>query len=288
LGIKEYLQHLRLGFNIILLPIFLWGFYLSGGPITWRFWLGLFVFHILFYGGSVAFNSFYDNDDGPIGGLWRPPKPTYGLFVFAMAIQLAGLLLIALINWWIVLVAGFMGVLSTAYSHPAIRLKRWPWASVLAVSFGQGIGGAAAGWLCGQGDPTTLLALRPWLGFLVATLVTTGYYPLTQIYQREEDRQRGDITFAVRYGERSFLFAVVCLVGAAFLGTGLLWATLGPWQALPLGVGLLGMTALVYRWWRRYDDRQIRYNFLQVHRLGYLLAGGFVAYIGWQLMQTFV
>jgi 4-hydroxybenzoate polyprenyltransferase len=283
LGIRSYLQHLRLGFNVILVPIFLWGFYLSGGQITWRFWLGLFVFHILFYGGSVAFNSFYDFDEGPIGGLWAPPKPTYGLLVFALAIQAAGVLLVVWINWWMLAVVAFMGVLSTAYSHPAVRLKRWPWASILAVSFGQGFGGAAAGWFCGQSDPATLLALRPWLGFLVATLVTTGYYPLTQIYQREEDRRRGDNTFAVRYGERSFFFAILCLVAAAFLGTWLLWTTVGLWAALVLGVGLLGMAALIYRWWRRYDDGAIRYNFVQVHRLGYVLAGGFVAYIVWQL-----
>lgn len=284
MGVRSYLQHLRLGFNVILVPIFLWGFYLSEGPITWRFWLGLFVFHILFYGGSVAFNSFYDFDEGPIGGLWKPPKPTYGLLVFALAIQFIGVLLIVWINWWLLAVAAFMGILSTAYSHPAVRLKKWPWASILAVSFGQGLGGAAAGWLCGQSDPTTLLALRPWLGFLVATLVTTGYYPLTQIYQREEDRRRGDITFAVRYGERSFLFTIVCLAAAAILGTWLLWTTAGPWQALPLGVGLLGMTVLIYFWWRRYDDGAIRHNFLLVHRLGYLLAGGFVGYIVWQLL----
>ena len=35
---------------------------------------------------------------------------------------------------------------------------------------------------------------------LISASVIVGLYPLTQVYQQDEDRARGDITFAVRVG----------------------------------------------------------------------------------------
>ena len=38
------------------------------------------------------------------------------------------------------------------------------------------------------------------LGMLIASLLIGGYYPLTQIYQHEEDKSRGDITISYMLG----------------------------------------------------------------------------------------
>ncbi len=117
------------------------GIFLSGGPIGYQFWLGLFVFHVLFYGGSTSFNSYYDQDEGPIGGLWNPPRPTRTLLYFSLAIQAIGMILVAwFINVPLLIVALVMFALSTAYSHPAVSLKAHPLASLLTVSVGQGAG----------------------------------------------------------------------------------------------------------------------------------------------------
>lgn len=284
--LKSWLLHLRLNWQVLLLPIFLWGFSISGGPLGREFWLGLFVFHVLFYGGSVAFNSYYDQDQGPIGGLWDPPRPTRGLLIFSLAIQALGMLLVL---WWINLplfiLSLVMWALSTAYSHPSTRLKARPWASLLTVSLGQGVGGSAAGWLCGQGDWTSLLSAKAALGILTASLITTGFYPLTQIYQREEDRQRGDITFAVRWGKQSFIFSAACLLAAALSGSTFLWHYVGRWDALVLGGGLLGLTLLVLHWRRHFQEAQVRENYQRMMRLGYLMAGGFTSYIVWRLLH---
>ena len=74
------------------MPLFLWGFVLAGGEeavhlMDARFWLVFFVVHILFYGGSTALNSYYDRDEGPVGGLWNPPKVTRQLWTFAVGVQ---------------------------------------------------------------------------------------------------------------------------------------------------------------------------------------------------------
>ncbi len=285
MGVKELLLHLRLNWQLILMPIFLWGFLLSGGAVGPRFWLGLFIFHVLFYGGSVAFNSYYDQDEGPIGGLWSPPRPTRALLLFSLAIQLVGMGLVAWrIGWPLLLVSLAMWALSTAYSHPAIRLKSRPWAGLLTVSVGQGLGGAMAGWLCGQADWTTLLSARAALGFLVSVLITTGFYPLTQIYQRAEDSERGDITFAVRWGDRCFPFAMACFVAAAVVAAPLIGRFYGLREGALVCGALLVLAGLVYEWWRGFDDSQVRRNYARLMRLGYVMGFGFIAYVGWHLV----
>ncbi len=286
MSLKALLLHLRLNWNLILLPIFLWGFVQSEGAIGAEFWWGLGIFHLLFYGGSVAFNAYYDRDEGPIGGLWNPPRPTRSLLVFSLLLQGVGMVLVAVFtNPPLLVLSLVMWGLSTAYSHPAVRLKARPWASLLTVSLGQGIGGTLAGWLCGRGEWAGLFSGRALWAALVASLVTTGFYPLTQVYQREEDRRRGDITFAVRWGERTFPFAIGCLVAAAVAGGVLLWRTAGRLDAVLLAGGLLGLAGLIAYWWRTFDETAVRQNYTWMMRLGYLMAAGFSAYLGWRILQ---
>jgi 4-hydroxybenzoate polyprenyltransferase len=285
MGLKDLFLHLRLHWQVLLAPLFLWGFLLSEGEIGPRFWVVFFIFHVLFYGGATALNSYYDQDEGPIGGLWNPPKVTCDLFLFSVAVQVIGLVLIFFISRPLFGLSLVMGVVGNAYSHPAIRLKARPWTSLLAVSIFQGMGGTAAGWLCGQEDWTTLLSLKAMLAMLSASLVLTGFYPLTQIYQREQDQRQGDITFAVRWGERCFLLAIACMTSAAMLMGATIWQTFGPWEALTMAGGLIGLAGLIYLWWQRFDDSQVWENYVRMMRLGYMMTGGFLGFIGWLLVQ---
>ncbi len=281
----DMILHLRLHWQVLLSPLFLWGFLLSGGEPNARLWAVLLIFHVLFYGGATALNSYYDQDEGPIGGLWNPPPVTRDLLVFSATVQVVGLMLILFISRPLFVLSLVMGVVGNAYSYPAIRLKSHPWSSLLAVSIFQGMGGTAAGWLCGQADWTTLFSAKAVLGMLAASLVITAYYPLTQIYQREEDRRRGDITFAVRWGERCFPLAIMCLLLAAVLMGVLIWRDFGPWHVLGVTGGLLGLAGLVYFWWRRFDDSRIRENYVRMMQMGYIMAVGFLGFIGFQLVR---
>jgi 4-hydroxybenzoate polyprenyltransferase len=72
---------------------------------------------------------------------------------------------------------------------------------------------------------------------LVSTLFLCGSYPLTQIYQHEEDSQRGDTTLSLLLGVRgTFVFAAASLgLGAALL----LGLYLESGQLLNVGIFLL-------------------------------------------------
>jgi 1,4-dihydroxy-2-naphthoate octaprenyltransferase len=147
------------------------------------------------------------------------------------------------------------------------------------------MGGTAAGWLCGQEDWTTLFSVEAGLGMLAAALVITGFYPLTQLYQREDDRRRGDITFAVRWGERCFPVAIGCMALAGLLMGSLIGRRFGPWEGLVVIGGFGGLAALITWWWRHFDESQVRKNYVQMMRVGYLMTGGFLGFIGCQLIR---
>jgi 1,4-dihydroxy-2-naphthoate octaprenyltransferase len=288
--VRDLLAHLRLHWQIMLMPLFLWGFLMSAGPaaaglITPLFWLVLFIVHVMFYGGSTALNSYYDRDEGPVGGLWHPPPVTRDLLYFAAGLQILGLVLLFFISIPMWVLAMVMGAVSTAYSHPAVRLKARPWASLLAVSIFQGMGGAAAGWLFAQEDWRTLFTLRAALVLLTAALTITGFYPLTQLYQREQDRKAGVISFAVYWGAKVFPLTIACFLAAAALMGVLVWQTFGLLAAVLSSGGLVLLAVLVAVWWRRYDDTRVRENYVWMTRLGFLMTAGFLGFIVWQLIR---
>src|SRR5947209_19106818 len=118
--------HLRLHFQLLLAPVFLWGWLLAGGGLSQSVVLGFIAFHFFLYSGATAFNSYYDRDIGPVGGLERPPPVLPALLPVALLMQAIGWLLAAFVNLPFWLAYGAFVGLSTAYSHPRIRLKARP------------------------------------------------------------------------------------------------------------------------------------------------------------------
>src|SRR5207302_11499171 len=108
--------------------------------------------HLFLYTGITAFNSYYDRDERPIGGLEHPPPVRDSLLFLALALKAIGFL----IALWIG--AAFAGnyaicvVLSFLYSHPTTRWKANPWLSAAVVCLGQGGLGFLAGWAAATGD----------------------------------------------------------------------------------------------------------------------------------------
>src|ERR1700704_2365050 len=125
--------HLRLHFQLLLAPVFLWGWLLAGGGLSRSVVLGFMAFHFFLYSGATAFNSYYDRDVGPVGGLEHPPGVTPALLPFSLAVQAGGWLLAAFVNWTFWLAYTAFVALSLAYSHPRIRWKAHTLTSLLVV-----------------------------------------------------------------------------------------------------------------------------------------------------------
>ena len=282
---RSLLIHLRLPFQLLLAPIFLWGLLLADGRLATGTLLGFVVFHLFLYGGTTAFNSYYDRDEGPVGGLEHPPPVVPALLPFALGIKLVGWLLAALVNWtffWIY--AGFL-LLSFAYSHPRVRLKARPLPSLLTVAIGQGVLAFLGAWAAARGEIASAWSWPGVLGALAATLLILGFYPLTQLYQIEEDRARGDRTAAVVWGpRRCFAFVLLCqsVGGAALLAA--LFQRYGPADALLAGLLLGAQLLAIARWAARFDVRDVFGNYRWVMRLNRLTAAGLSLYLGYRLL----
>jgi len=217
---KKALPLLRIPFSIYLMPVFWFGLSALRGPVGAGRAVGVFlVLHLLAYPASNGYNSYYDRDEGSIGGLKAPPKVSEELirlvWLFDALAVLGGLLLAPLFG---ALVAVYL-LVSKAYSYEGIRLKKYPFLSTFVVVVFQGaftflmtqVGVGAA--------PTAIQEPTNLLLALVSTLFLCGSYPLTQVYQHQEDRQRGDQTLSLWLGLRgTFVFAGAgLLLGAAVL-----------------------------------------------------------------------
>ncbi len=216
---RDTFLHMRLPFSFFLLPIFVFG--VSQSPVVdWFNTTIIFiVLHLFIYPGSNLYNSYMDNDKGSIGALKNPPPATRKLYLASIYFDSIGLLLCLLINWQMFLFMLVYIAVSKAYSWHAIRLKKY----------------AITGWLAVilfQGGYTFLLVNMAaenvfnllWFSdknlecMLLASLLIGGFYPLSQIYQHEEDSERGDYTISYKLGIMgTFAFSAILFLIACML-----------------------------------------------------------------------
>jgi 4-hydroxybenzoate polyprenyltransferase len=216
---------LRLPFSLFLMPVFWFGLSALREPFGWGRAAAVFaILHLLVYPASNGYNSYYDKDEGSIGGLEAPPAVTPELLHLVWLFETIALLAALLLGWPFAAMVVVYILVSRAYSYEGIRLKKYPLLSTAVVVVFQGaftflmaqVGvGASPAQLC---EPTNLLLA------LVSTLFLCGSYPLTQIYQHQEDARRGDRTLSLRLGIRgTFVFAAGGLLAGAALMAATYW-----------------------------------------------------------------
>ena len=275
--------HLRLHYQLVFLsPLFAWGFALGGGALSARAAWGFLAFHVFLYGGITAYNSYYDRDEGPVGGLRRPPPVTEPLLGFSVGVQLIGLAICVMAagRWSLYAVVMLRPSRTHTRSFAGARplCRSWSWAWGKARSASGRAGSARRATRC----PAELLLGM--LGMAAAVLLTTGFYPLSQLYQIDEDRQRGDFTFAVTYGPRaSFRFSLLCLISGGIC-IGLVVLERFGWRdaALALCAQLL-LWWVVLRWHRQFRGEVIA-NFVTLHRLQFAVSAGTLGYVSLRLL----
>jgi 4-hydroxybenzoate polyprenyltransferase len=285
-SLRDLLVHLRLHFQLLLAPIFLWGFLLARGQPGPRAALAFVVFHLFLYGGATAYNSAYDRDEGPVGGLEHPPPVSAWLLPFSIALLLAGWLLSAAVSWALFAVYGAILAFALAYSYPRVRWKASPGASLATIFLGQGVLGFLGGWVTATGELRSALGADGALGALAASLVVTGFYPLTQLFQIEEDRARGDRTLAVAWGPA----ACFRLSQAAFILGGLAVLAIvlpryGLGDAILSGLFFVFVVVAVEARRRKFDPTAVIANYRYVMRLNAVAALGLAGYAAWHLLS---
>ncbi len=211
---------MRIPFSVFLMPIF-W-YTLAFQQQALPLFPTLFIFiilHLLVYPASNGYNSYFDKDTGSIGGLKTPPPVNPALWILVISFDIAAVVAGCMINWYFGLMIFMYLMVSKAYSYDKIRLKKYPIISTIVVTLFQGFFTSLSIQI-GLGFPfSTVLGAENMAFASVGTLFLMGSYPMTQIYQHQEDAARGDKTLSLLLGLKgTFIFA-----GIAFLAaTGLL------------------------------------------------------------------
>lgn len=207
---------LRIPFSFFLSPLYFFAL-AQVENIDWgRAALIFFILHFLIYPASNGYNSYMDRDTKSIGGLENPPPPSGQLFITTIFLDIAGLALSFFIS---PLFAGMMVLYigaSKAYSYRGIRIKKLPVTGYLVVIIFQG---ALTFWLVYYGSNAGKTLDVPWQGMVICALLIGGFYPLTQIYQHQQDLEDGVKTISYKLGYRgTFVFcAIVYLIAWVFM-----------------------------------------------------------------------
>ena len=109
--------------------------------------------------------------------------------------------------------------MSKAYSHPSIRLKQYPFVSWLVVGIFQGYFVYLAILMSlDQLNFGQLLSPTLQLPALLSSLNLMAFYPMTQIYQHEEDAARNDLTLSRVLGIKGTFHFTGIVFGLSTLG----------------------------------------------------------------------
>lgn len=266
---------MRLPFSYFLLPIFLFSLSISpnlnGQNIFWTF----IILHFFLYPASNAFNSYFDKDKGSIGILRNPPPVKKELYFLALLFDFiaVGVGLI-FINVEFAAMLFVYGLVSKAYSHPSIRLKKYAITAWLITGIFQGIFTFVMCYI-GLNDFTITNALKGEviIGGILTTVMLWANYPVTQIYQHEEDAARGDRTLSILLGIRgTFYFAAAVFAGVSagfFLYFERFFSAN---YGLTLLFALLPVVAFFGRWFMRVYRDEREANYTQTMRLTMLSA----------------
>lgn len=271
---KSTLLHLRFPFSIFLLPIFLFALAVSPNINLERIIIVLISLHFFVYPASNGFNSFYDKDEDSIGGLKKPPKVKNDLIWVSLFLDLVGLILAAYISWLFALFIFIYGVVSKAYSYPAIRLKKYPWISWFIAGFFQGAF-TFVGCYIGLNDFSLLSVLHWHVIFpaLLCSILLWANYPMTQIYQHEEDKRRGDLTLSRTLGIKgTFIFSATFFI-LAVVGFIIYFNFYYSLKYATIFIGALLIPIIYFLWWfYRYLSGKSDVNYSNTMLLNWLSA----------------
>jgi 1,4-dihydroxy-2-naphthoate octaprenyltransferase len=208
--------------------------------------------HLFLYPSSNGYNSYFDRDEQSIGGLKNPPKVTKELWYLILLFDFLSILSATFVSFPFAFMAFVYLMVSKAYSYDKIRLKKFPIIGALTVVIFQGF------WTylmvqVGVSTSSGIFYRENFLLAVVSSLFLLGSYPITQIYQHEEDSKHGDRSLSLLLGVKgTFLFSSLAFLVASVL---LIYVLL---QALYLNfiivylVAMLPVNIYFFKWYSDY------------------------------------
>jgi len=210
---KNTIKLLRFPFSLLLMPVFILALSQAENSILANAVISFLIIHVLVYPASNGYNSYIDKDDSPVGGLEKPPQPTKQLFWITLIMDIVAVLFSAIfINKLFSACILLYMLASRAYSSPKIRLKKYPILGFLTVFIFQG---AFTYLMCTVGITGAAFNFTDAGIYILAasSFQIAGAYPLTQIYQHEQDLKDGVKTLSYQLGYiGTFIFSIAMFI----------------------------------------------------------------------------
>ena len=213
---RSTIQLLRFPFSFFLMPVFWFALSCVQDIDIGKALLIFFIVHILLYPSSNGYNSYMDRDTGSIGGIKHPLAPEKELFYVTVFMDLMAIVLSLLVSPLFTVLLSCYIVCSRLYSYRGVRLKKYPVIGYLTVILNQG---GLMFLMVYKGAAINPVGPLPWLGMAGACFLIGGFYPITQVYQHEQDKKDDVRTISILLGIRgTFIFcALMYLVAFSVL-----------------------------------------------------------------------
>jgi 1,4-dihydroxy-2-naphthoate octaprenyltransferase len=212
--------HLRVPFSYFLLPVYIFALGFSHDEQIVQTVISFLIIHLLLYPASNGFNSYFDKDEKSIGGLKTPPPVKKELYFTSLIMDGAAVILsFVFTNLTFSVMVLLYGIISKMYSHPSVRLKKYALIGWVITGLFQGL---FSFFMCftgiNQTGPETFLSKELLLAGVLTSIMLWGNYPMTQIYQHEEDEKHGDNTLSRMLGIRGTFYFVQIVFSIAAAG----------------------------------------------------------------------
>ena len=207
------IQLLRIPFSFFLMPVYWFALSFVAHIHITNAILIFLIIHVLVYPSSNGYNSYMDRDTTSIGGIEKPLQPTNQLFVFSVIMDMLAVLSSLIISPFTAACIFIYIMCSRLYSYRGIRLKKYALIGYLIVIINQG------GLIFFTVFHVTNLnagEAAPWIGIGCSTLLIGGFYPITQIYQHQEDAKDNVKTLSMMLGKKGTFIFCGCIYAVAF------------------------------------------------------------------------
>ncbi len=213
---KSILQHLRIPYSFYLMPIFAFAACQYPFADARTLIISFVAIHLFLYPADNGYNSWFEKRTAGYITLRNYSPVPNGLLFVSIVFDAVGILLGLLISWQFSVMLLIYGLVSKAFSHPFIRLKKYGFTALAIVAIFQG----------GFTYLMSFLALhhlnfhelndpKIYIPASLCSIMILGFYPMTQIYQHSADKEHGDKTASMILGiNGTFIFsAIVFLIG---------------------------------------------------------------------------
>ena len=286
---KSTLLHLRIPFSYFLLPVFLFALASSPNQIQHRILWVFVILHFFLYPASNGYNSYFDKDEKSIGGLKNPPPVSKGLYWMAQLFDAIAVVL-AVINVSVLfaVMVFIYGLVSKAYSHPMIRLKKYAITGWIVTGFFQG---CFTFLMCYVGLNnyyiSSALELQAIFPAALTTLMLWANYPLTQVYQHEVDARHGDGTMSLMLGKNGTFYFAAVFFGLTALGFVIYFTMFYQTRHIMAFFIALAPVVLYFSYWflKVWKNPEAA-DFRHAMRMNFISATCLIIFFGWLLFDT--